>query len=142
VAGAQGSQGGGGPQGPQGSQGAKGPIGPSDARFKKNVEKIESTEALTKIMKMRGVKFTWKRGEVGNEVENKFDIGFIAQEIQNVFPELIIKNKQESNSFLRLKYDEIVSICLGAIKEQSSLIRLSEEKIKEIETKAKEKGLV
>ena len=110
-------------------------------RFKKHVKKIESSEALSKIMKMRGVKFTWKRGELGTEIQNKQDIGFIAQEIENVFPELIIKNHENSNNYLKLKYDEIVSICLAAIKEQSNLLNTSENKIKILENKVIEKGL-
>ena len=93
-------------------------------------------------MKMRGVKFTWKRGEIGTEIKDKYDIGFIAQEIENVFPELIIKGRENSDKYLKLKYDEIVSICLAAIKEQSNILKTSESKIQKIEDKVKEKGLI
>ena len=93
-------------------------------------------------MKMRGVKFTWKTGQVGTEVKTKHDIGFIAQEIQNVFPELIIPNDSSNTNYLRLKYDEIVSICLEAVKEQSLVLEVSESKIQKLENKVKEKGLV
>ena len=93
-------------------------------------------------MKMRGVKFTWKTGQVGTDVKTKHDIGFIAQEIENVFPELIYKNENGESSFLRLKYDEIVAICLEAIKEQSLFLENSESKIENLEKRLKEKGLV
>lgn len=91
---------------------------------------------------MRGVKFTWKRGQVGTEVRDKHDIGFIAQEIENVFPELIMKNNDDRNKFLRLKYDEIVTICLAAIKEQSSYLDVTETKIQKLEDRIREKGLI
>jgi len=43
---------------------------------------------------------------------------------------------------LRLKYDEIVTICLAAIKEQSSYLDVSETKIQKLEDRIREKGLI
>jgi hypothetical protein len=124
-------------QGPQGSQGATGATGPSDRRLKKNIRPIK--DSLNKVMKMRGVSFIW--GENNGTPNYGKDIGFIAQEVAHVLPELVFKSKKE-NSHLQVKYNDVIAICLEAIKEQSMLIDLKEERLERLENKVKEKGLV
>jgi hypothetical protein len=136
--GAQGSQGGAGTtgaQGAQGANGAKGAFGPSDFRFKKNIRKIESP--LSKVQKMRGVSFIWNSSDV-NQIPNR-DIGFIAQEIQYVFPELVFKATNDENSKYMVKYNDIIAICLEAIKEQSDNLNNSLKKLERLEGLVKEK---
>jgi hypothetical protein len=154
--GAQGSQGfnfsGAGPQGSQGSQGTQGVAGsqggttgaqgaqgatPSDSRMKKNVRPIE--DSLNKVLRMRGVSFIWN--ENINIPNYGKDIGFIAQEVAHVLPELVFKSSKE-NSRYQVKYNDVISLCLEAIKEQSRLLDLKEERLERLENKAKEKGLI
>lgn len=64
--------------------------GPSDARLKANVLPIESTSSLDKIMSLRPVSYTYKQDEydfMGLPSGQQF--GFIAQELGEVFPELV-----------------------------------------------------
>ena len=144
--GAQGAQGGGGgaspgPTGAQGSQGGAGPTGPtgpSDSRLKKNVRKIESP--LGKVKRMRGVSFIWNNSDP-NSTSHK-DIGFIAQEIQHVFPELVYKPNDKPETMYMVKYPDIIALCLEAIKEQSDNLDLKESKLEKLEIRAKEKGLI
>jgi hypothetical protein len=58
-----------------------------------------------------------------------------------VLPELVFKHDKE-NSFYQVKYSDIIALCLEAIKEQSELLILREERLERIETRAKEKGLI
>jgi hypothetical protein len=105
--------------------------------MKKNIRPIENS--LNKVLKMRGVSFIWnKNGVIPNYGK---DIGFIAQEVAHVLPELVFKSEKE-NSFYQVKYDDTIALCLEAIKEQSRLIDLKEERLERLENKAKEKGLV
>jgi hypothetical protein len=140
-----GAQGAVGPQGPTGTQGLSGSQGatgaqgatPSDSRMKKNVRPIE--DSLNKLLRMRGVSFIWnKDGLLPNYGK---DIGFIAQEVAHVLPELVFKSEKE-NSHFQVKYNDVIALCLEAIKEQSRLIDLKEERLERLENKAKEKGLV
>jgi hypothetical protein len=41
-----------------------------------------------------------------------------------------------------VKYQDIIALCLEAIKEQSDNLDLKENKLEELEIRAKEKGLV
>ncbi len=143
--GAPGPQGYAGPQGnvgPTGNQGPTGPPGPpSDKRLKKDVQLI--TEAINKISKIRGVTYkrVWRneQGEIIRISPNK-DYGFVAQEIENVIPEMVILEPE--TDFRTVKYAELVSVCIQAINEQKQILNESEKNLEILETRAKEKGLI
>jgi hypothetical protein len=86
---------------------------------------------------MRGVSFIWNSSDV-HQIPNK-DIGFIAQEIQHVFPELVFKAKNDESSLYMVKYGDIIAICLEAIKEQSDNLNNSLKKLERLEELVKEK---
>jgi hypothetical protein len=67
------------------------------------------------------------------------DIGFIAQELKEIVPEFVY-GKEES--YFRVKYSDIIALCIEAIKEQSVLLDIKENKLKVLEERAKEKGLI
>ena len=83
---------------------------PSDKNYKENIKPIES--ALDKAMKLQGVTFDWKKSD--SILDIKEDIGFIAQDVQKVLPELVRKNE---NGKLSLRQQGITPILLEAIKE-------------------------
>jgi hypothetical protein len=138
--GAQGAAGDTGAQGAQGATGATGPPGPSDRRLKKDIKKIENS--LSKILKLRGVYYNWNYKDYQTEnKENDREIGFIAQEVQHVVPELVFK-KDKDNAYYQVKYLYMIALCLEAIKEQSVIIDKSDNRLTILENKAKEKGLI
>ena len=83
---------------------------PSDIRLKENIKPIES--ALDKAMKLQGVTFDWK--ENNSVLDLKEDIGFIAQDVQKVLPELVRENK---DGMLSMRHQGVTPILLEAIKE-------------------------
>jgi hypothetical protein len=136
--GADGVQGATGVDGAQGAQGATGAPGPSDYRFKKNIEPI--TDSIKKISKIRGVRYTWKEGLFTSEKDKRNeDIGFIAQELKETLPEVVFGN---DDIYYRVKYPDIIALCIEAIKEQSVLLDIKENKLKVLEERAKEKGVI
>ena len=84
----------------------------SDRRLKNNISKFD--EALDTVMKFEGVNFTWKKDK-----NNKKQYGFIAQQIQEIIPELV--NTDENNG-LSVNYIGVIPILVEAIKEQQKLI--------------------
>jgi len=95
---------------------------PSDERLKENIKPIKS--ALDKVMKLQGVTFDWKQKE-DVILDIKEDIGFIAQDVQKVVPELIREN---SNGLLSMRHQGITPILLEAIKELKAEIDLLKSK--------------
>ena len=75
----------------------------SDERLKENVKTIEN--ALSKVMSLRGVEFDYKENGIHS-------LGFIAQEVEEIFPDLVIGNEPKS-----VAYQNFVAILVEAIKE-------------------------
>lgn len=95
----------------------------SDITLKKNIATIESP--LTKILKLRGVTFDWKK-------DNKASVGVIAQEVEKVFPELVQTNAEGIKS---VEYGNLVAPLIEAVKEQQKEIESLNNRIKVLESK-------
>ena len=85
----------------------------SDARLKSNIVSLGST--LSKLLLIDGKSY---------EKDGKQRIGVLAQEIQEVFPELVT---EDGNEMLAVNYQGLVPVLINAIKEQ-------EDKISRLET--------
>ncbi|HEX4645819.1 MAG TPA: tail fiber domain-containing protein, partial [Verrucomicrobiae bacterium] len=86
----------------------------SDARYKENVATI--TNALAKVVALRGVSFNWRQGEKNSYAfDDSPQLGVIAQEVKQVLPEAV---SRASNGDYSVAYGEIVPVLLQAIKEQ------------------------
>ena len=89
---------------------------PSDKFYKENIQPI--TNALGKVNKLKGVTFDWK--ESNTLLNVKKDIGFIAQDVQEVLPYLVRENEDGK---LSLRDKGIVPILVEAIKELEARIK-------------------
>ena len=96
---------------------------PSDKRLKENIKPIKS--ALDKVSKLQGVTFDWKKSD--SELEIKEDIGFIAQDVQKVIPELVRENE---DGMLSMRHQGIAPILLEAIKELKAEVEELKKQIK------------
>jgi len=104
----------------------------SDKRFKDNVQIIP--DALSKVRKINGV--TWEWNDLVDDVTKQSpNTGLIAQEVQQVLPEVV---KERGDGHLGLDYSKMMGLLVEAIKEQQNKIdNLSIE----IENLKKQKGL-
>ena len=75
----------------------------SDINYKENINTVNN--ALLKVEQLRGVKFDWK--ESGNP-----SYGVIAQELEQVLPELVHGNDPKT-----VNYNGIIGVLIEAIKE-------------------------
>jgi hypothetical protein len=83
----------------------------SDISVKKNIRTIDN--ALERVTKSRGVIYDRK------DIDSKNNIGFIAQELEKEFPELISTNSDGTKG---VKYQNAVAVLFEAIKEQQNQI--------------------
>lgn len=79
----------------------------SDARLKKDV--ITLPQAMEKLLKLRGVNFVWKNNE-------EKTVGFIAQEVEAVYPELVKTDK--TSGYKSVQYGNITAILVEALKQE------------------------
>jgi hypothetical protein len=85
----------------------------SDGRLKTNVVPIG--DALGLVNRLNPVYFDWDRSNPRTQsFEQKHQVGFIAQEVETVLPEVV---NQGRDSFRSVEYGKLVSVAIGAIKE-------------------------
>ncbi len=112
----------------------------SDIRFKQNLRTIES--ALDKVLKMRGVEFYWRQlvdGKPTEETTSVQDIGVIAQEVMEYFPELVRGDEETGYS---VYYTLIIPIIVEAIQTQTKTLETYEKELEELENEIKRRGLI
>jgi hypothetical protein len=90
---------------------------------------------------MRGVSFIWKKPTNDIDRIETSDIGFVAQEIERTIPELVFSEDKKTH-LKKVKYYEIISLCIEAIKEQDVELEKSENRLEYFENRIKEKGLI
>ena len=91
----------------------------SDARLKSNIVSLGAT--LSKLLLIDGKSY---------EKDGKQRIGVLAQEIQEVFPELVT---EDGNEMLAVNYQGLVPVLINALKEQDKIIKSQEERLANIE---------
>lgn len=94
----------------------------SDRALKKNIAPI--SDPLSKILRLRGVTFTWRQ-------TGKDSVGLIAQEVEQVFPELVTGKEGAKG----VQYGNLVAPLIEAVKEQQTQIEALESRLKYLEAK-------
>ena len=85
----------------------------SDIRLKTDIE--NEGNILSRLMQLEVKNYRWK----DNPNELTKNIGFIAQDVQPLFPSLVgeVKNENEDESTLTLKYGVFSVLAIGALRE-------------------------
>lgn len=94
---------------------AKAKASDSDARLKKDIQPL--THSLEKVLQLQGDSFLWKEEEHNKDGRS---FGFIAQEIQKIFPNLVGPGPAltgSSERYLSLNYEGLIAPVVEAIKE-------------------------
>ncbi len=117
----------------------------SDKRYKKNIKPV--TKSLSKLINVKGVKYNLKKPSSktiektypGIELSEKEQkdiahftnlekklkeikkerLGFVAQELQIIFPELVVENEE---GYFYVDYAGMIPLLIEAIKEQQATI--------------------
>ena len=92
----------------------------SDRNLKENIEDLKDNE--NKILDVRPVSFNWKKSFSKNDT---LQYGFIAQEIQTLFPNLVNKNEDGT---LAVNYIGIIPLLIEHIKKLYKLLDEKEDK--------------
>jgi hypothetical protein len=110
---------------------ASGTITPSDIRYKKNIQLIQSP--VEKLNRIRGVSYNLKTDEFPNMgFTDANQMGFIAQEVEKVFPELVVTDK---NGYKAVDYPKITPVLVEAIKDQQKQINDQQQQINSMKQK-------
>lgn len=81
---------------------------PSDRRLKENIKTID--HGLDKVLQLNPVEYDWIK-------DGKHAIGFIAQEVEEVLPEVVRRIKFFGEDTYTMEYHAIIPVLVNAIKE-------------------------
>ena len=97
----------------------------SDQRLKENIEVLEGGY-LEKILKLNPLSFNYNvLSGYDEETRNRTINGFIAQELQEVFPEMIGHIEIDGTEYLDTNLSALPIYLTKAIQEQNSLVRIN-----------------
>ncbi|MGV6832335.1 MAG: tail fiber domain-containing protein [bacterium] len=122
----------------------------SDRRLKKDI--VQLNGALDKLLQLRGVEYNFDKTKYGHfnlDFTNK-QIGFIAQEVEEVFPEMIRESEivaptrggkigetieSSVQTIKTVSYTTLIPVIVESIKEQQQIIESQNNKIEELESR-------
>ncbi|MFD2891681.1 tail fiber domain-containing protein [Flavobacterium chuncheonense] len=129
--------------------GSGGFISTSDARLKTNITTLNI--GLKEILHLNPVSFHWKNEKFRNhevpQNQKELKLGFIAQEIQTVLPEIVKTREwkeyeetpgalvQEEMPVIGVNYNEMIPVLVKAIQEQNNQINTLKEKINHLKSR-------
>ncbi len=103
----------------------------SDARLKRDVANLKY--GLDQLLRLRPVSWRWK-----SEPEGKPQMGLVAQEVEKVMPELVLKDA-DSTKPLGLNYMALLPVAVKAIQEQQAQIEQLQARVTQLERSAKKR---
>jgi len=102
----------------------------SDKRLKTNISQIQ--DSLNKVNSINGITFDWnEEGQKSRQSEeevfgNRREAGVIAQEIEEVLPEVVVTRK---DGYKAVRYEKLVPLLIEAIKELTAKVEMLESKV-------------
>lgn len=110
----------------------------SDSKLKENFRDIESP--LQNVLKLKGLKYDFRSDTISNVPEakefkdkvRKDNIGFIAQDVMKIAPELVITDPASGN--YAINYNGFIPMLVEALKEQQVIIESLQYEIQELKT--------
>jgi hypothetical protein len=103
----------------------------SDSRYKINVSELG--KVLPRVLKLRAVSFDWDKVSYPDKnFPEEREYGFIAQEVEKEFPDLV---RTDSEGYKSVMYDRFSALLLEAIKEQQQEIEVLTDKVNSLELK-------
>ncbi|MEM1123527.1 MAG: tail fiber domain-containing protein, partial [Bacteroidota bacterium] len=111
----------------------------SDGRMKNNVRPLK--KQLTKFMRLRPVTYRYNKDR---SINQDLHMGFIAQEVQRLFPTVVADEtvrydkeegrvKREKAEVLSVNYQELIPITIKVIQEQQAIIAAQAKAIEDLE---------
>ena len=90
----------------------------SDRRLKENIFDISNDVALDTVRSLRPVTFNWREDIFNESKRNTRDVGFIAQEVEELVPEAVSEYTElgSGNVYKNIKHERLIPYLVGAIQ--------------------------
>ncbi len=106
----------------------------SDKRYKKNI--LPLNNALKDILKLQGVTYNWRKDEFPDKgFTDNTQIGFIAQDIEKIFPQMVFT---DDKGYKSVDYSRLTPVLVEALKAQQKIIDTQNQSIDELKAEVKD----
>lgn len=106
---------------------------PSSGRFKDHV--VPMDDALRNLLKLEGVRFDWKPEWAAQRPGREHDIGFVAEDVAKIFPEVVFRDDQ--GNVTGMDYSRLTAVAVQAIKQQQAQRELDRAEIEDLRARLK-----
>jgi hypothetical protein len=100
----------------------------SDIRLKRDIQSLDASSELQRLLSLRPVSYYWR----DERLPQTLQYGFIAQELQQVFPELVSEG-EDAQKTLAVNYQALIPLLVNALQVQQEQIRQQEARIQKLE---------
>ena len=111
-------------------------IANSDSRLKKNIKPLNKEEMLLKLLSMQGVSYEWNDDKTDFRRPEGEQIGFIAQDLREIWPE---KVSEDHLGYLQTAYGDYDPVIVEAIKALNEKLELQAKEIELLKRRLDEK---
>jgi hypothetical protein len=94
----------------------------SDERLKEKVKPLDSKDTLERLMRLKPSTFDWRSN-------GAHDIGLIAQEVEQIFPELVFTNP--TDGYMGVNYSRLPALLISGIQELNGLFASFVERVED-----------
>ena len=106
----------------------------SDKRYKKNI--LPLNNALNNVLKLQGVTYNWRKDEFPDKgFTDNTQIGFIAQDIEKIFPQMVFT---DDKGYKSVDYSRLTPVLVEALKAQQKIIDTQNQSINELKAEVKD----
>src|SRR5262249_39482617 len=102
-------------------------VNSSDARLKTNIRPL--TDALESVVRLQGVSYDWRKDLPDLHATDQRQLGFVAQEVEKVYPELVYTDEKGYKS---VNYLGVVPALVEAIKSLKAQVDDKQKQIDEL----------
>lgn len=103
-------------------------VNASDARLKKNISPI--VNPLQIVQQLRGVEYYWDKDKFPEkQFSDKAQIGFIAQEVEQVLPQVV---STAADGYKGVEYGNMTAVLVEAVKELQKQVEAQNQEIKQL----------
>lgn len=110
-----------------GTVSAAGVVLTSDARLKENIQPLE--DGLAAVEQLSPVSYNKKQTIESTDYSIKNEIGFLAQDVQKVFPNLVVTGTDKDKT-MAVNYIALIPVLTKAIQQQQALLKAQDASIK------------
>jgi hypothetical protein len=99
----------------------------SDERLKRDILPLDAPTELQRLLSLRPVSYYWKDERLSQERQ----FGFIAQELREVFPELVQESIDEQKT-LSVNYQALIPLLVNALQVQQQTIEQQQVELRQL----------